>query len=174
MATPRVYIVHRGDTLSRIAARFYGSAADWPRLYCAEKKIIPDPNLIYVGQRIFLPHRLPKAGCIGDPPPPHKHRGSFGGTLSCSGLEQLWIYAGGNPAHAFIAAEIAMAESGGYQYAHSPTNDYGYWQINGSWGPVLATYDPWGNAHAAIIISHDGTDWYPWTTYVTGAYIGRC
>lgn len=96
------------------------------------------------------------------------------GTLGCSGLETLWKSAGGNPGAAFTAAEIAMAESGGNQYAISPTNDYGYWQINGSHGPALATLNAYGNARAAIIISNNGTDWYPWTTYVTGAYIGRC
>jgi hypothetical protein len=31
-----------------------------------------------------------------------------------------------------------------------------------------------GNAKAAIIISNNGHDWAPWTTYVTGAYEGRC
>jgi LysM repeat protein len=120
----------------------------------------------------------------------HAHRGShrhsrhgkpssgggsttLSGTLSCSGLERLWEEAGGNPADAFMAAEIAMAESGGYQYAHSPTNDFGYWQINAVNGS-LATYDAYGNARAAVIISHDGTDWYPWTTYTSGAYHGRC
>jgi hypothetical protein len=96
------------------------------------------------------------------------------GTLGCAGLEQLWEDAGGSQAEAFTAAEIAMAESGGSQYALSPTDDFGYWQINGSHGPALATFDAYGNARAAIIISDDGTDWDPWTTYVTGAYEGRC
>jgi LysM repeat protein len=100
-------------------------------------------------------------------------RGVLGGTLSCSGLETLWDAAGGNPHDAFIAAEIAMAESGGNQYAVSPTDDYGYWQINASHGS-LATFNALGNAKAAIIISNDGTDWNPWTTYTSGAYIGRC
>ena len=95
------------------------------------------------------------------------------GTLGCSGLERLWEAAGGSPAHAFIAAEIAMAESGGNQYAHSPTNDFGYWQINASNG-ALATYDAFGNARAAIILSQNGTNWSPWTTYTSGAYAGRC
>jgi Lysozyme like domain len=97
----------------------------------------------------------------------------YGGTLSCSGLESLWDSAGGNPDSAFMAAEIAMAESGGNQYAISPTDDYGYWQINGSHG-ALATLDAYGNARAAIIISNNGTDWSPWTTYTSGAYYGRC
>jgi len=104
-------------------------------------------------------------------------RGSNGGggsgTLGCSGLERLWEAAGGSPAHAFMAAEIAMAESGGNQYAHSPTDDFGYWQINASNG-ALATYSAYGNARAAIILSQNGTNWSPWTTYTSGAYAGRC
>ena len=99
---------------------------------------------------------------------------TLSGTLSCSGLEALWESAGGSSAEAFMAAEIAMAESGGNQYALSPTDDYGYWQINGSHGPAQATFNAYGNARAAIAISDDGRDWSPWTTYVTGAYEGRC
>jgi LysM repeat protein len=104
---------------------------------------------------------------------PHTPTSIPSGNLSCSGLERLWDAAGGNPAHAFVAAEIAMAESGGRQYAHSPTNDYGYWQINASNGS-LATYNALGNARSAIILSHNGTNWSPWTTYTSGAYHGRC
>jgi LysM repeat protein len=98
---------------------------------------------------------------------------SLSGTLGCSGLEQLWIDAGGSPSAAFMAAEIAMAESGGNQYALSPTDDYGYWQINASNG-ALATFSAYGNARAAITLSNDGTNWSPWTTYTSGAYSGRC
>ena len=99
--------------------------------------------------------------------------GSLSGTLGCSGLEQLWDAAGGNPSHAFMAAEIAMAESGGNQYALSPTDDFGYWQINASNGS-LATYNAVDNARSAIILSDDGTNWSPWTTYTAGLYVGRC
>jgi LysM repeat protein len=98
---------------------------------------------------------------------------SMGGTLSCSGLEQLWISAGGARSAAFMAAEVAMAESGGKQYALSPTDDYGYWQINASNGS-LATFSAYGNARAAIALSNNGTNWSAWTTYTSGAYSGRC
>lgn len=98
---------------------------------------------------------------------------TLSGTLGCTGLEQLWTQAGGNPADAFMAAEIAMAESGGNQYALSPTDDYGYWQINASNGS-LATFNAYGNARSAITLSNDGTNWSPWTTYTSGAYAGRC
>lgn len=95
------------------------------------------------------------------------------GTLSCSGLESLWSAAGGRYGARFIAAEIAMAESGGRQYATGPVGERGYWQINPVNGSI-STYDPIGNAKAAIILSYDGENWDAWTTYVTGAYIGRC
>lgn len=98
---------------------------------------------------------------------------SFAGTYSCGALEALWISVGGNRGSAFIAAEIAMAESGGRADAISPTNDFGLWQINGSHGS-LATLNPVGNARAAVIVSGNGSNWSAWTTYRTGAYIGRC
>jgi LysM repeat protein len=95
------------------------------------------------------------------------------GTYSCDGLEALWEEAGGSPGEALMAAEIAMAESGGNPDAMSPTDDFGLWQINGSHG-AEATLNPLGNARAAVDISGDGSNWGAWTTYVTGAYFGRC
>jgi hypothetical protein len=104
-------------------------------------------------------------------PAPH------GGTLSCSGLEALWESAGGSHRAAFMAAEIARAESAGRQGATdnntNGTTDRGYWQINSIHG-ALSTYDAAGNASAAVQISRDGTDWSPWVTYQTGAYRGQC
>jgi hypothetical protein len=100
-----------------------------------------------------------------------------GGALDCSQLEALWESAGGPASAAFMAAEIAEAESSGQQYATNAnsngTVDRGYWQINSSHGP-LSTFDAYGNARAAVLISSDGTDWTPWTTYNTGAYAGKC
>jgi len=72
-----------------------------------------------------------------------------------------------------MAASIAMAESSGQQFATGTVGERGYWQINPNHG-ALSTYDPLGNAKAAVIISDDGTDWTPWTTFTSGAYIGRC
>jgi LysM repeat protein len=95
------------------------------------------------------------------------------GMYSCSGLEQIWEQAGGNSADAFMAAEIAMAESGGNPNAISPTDDFGLWQINASNGS-LATLNPLQNARSAITLSDDGSNWGPWTTYHSGAYSGRC
>jgi LysM repeat protein len=98
---------------------------------------------------------------------------SLSGTLSCTGLEQLWLNAGGSAAAEVTAASIAMAESGGNQFATGTVGERGYWQINPVNG-ALSTYDPSGNARAAVIMSGDGTNWSPWTTFTSGAYLGRC
>jgi LysM repeat protein len=179
----RTYTVRPGDTLSSIAERFYGHPADWAWLWHVNSSVVRNPNAIYAGEVLKIPSGPPAHAASYAP----KHARTaktattltssathLSGTLGCSGLEALWQAAGGSHGEAFMAAEIAMAESGGRQYAHSPTNDYGYWQINGSHGPAMATFDPIGNAKAAIAISRDGTDWYPWTTYTSGAYAGRC
>ena len=99
---------------------------------------------------------------------------TLSGQLTYAQLEQLWVQAGGNPAYQAIAAAVAMAESGGQQYAtdndSNGTVDRGYWQINSSHGSQ-STFDPLGNARAAISISANGTNWNPWTTYTSGAYL---
>lgn len=118
----------------------------------------------------------PARSALQSPPPPATYPPTpvYLNWYSCTALENLWDQEGGNPNEAFIAAEIATAESGGNPYAVSPTDDIGLWQINApSWGAMAST-DPVVNVRAAIAISHDGSDWYPWTTYTSGAYYGRC
>jgi hypothetical protein len=184
--TAHSYTVRPGDTLSGIAQQVYGNPGKWRQLYTANRGTVADANLIYPGQVLKVPQYRPRHAAP-DPAPAVTVREAAarpaagvagrtvtGGTLDCSGLEALWEEAGGAHGAAFMAAEIAMAESGGRQYALSPTGDYGYWQINGSHGPAMATFNAIGNAEAAIAISSDGTDWEPWTTFVTGAYQGRC
>jgi soluble lytic murein transglycosylase-like protein len=95
------------------------------------------------------------------------------GLFDCNQLQALWISQGGNKNDSFIAAEIAMAESGGNPDALSPTDDRGLWQINASHG-AESSYDPVVNVRAAIAISDDGTNWGAWTTYTQGLYRGRC
>jgi hypothetical protein len=158
--------------------------------------------MIYVGEKLRLPRHLPAPAAVPAQPaasagsthttayaPRHAVSGSAGdtsasqtstttttnlsGTLSCSGLEALWVEAGGSAAAEVTAASIAMAESGGNQFATGTVGERGYWQINPVNG-ALSTYDPYGNARAAVIMSGNGTNWSPWTTYTSGAYAGRC
>jgi LysM repeat protein len=175
------YTVRSGDTLSSIARHFYGTTTKWNWIFQANRSKISNPNVVMVGEKLTIPNHAPVATTYSakhaKKPPTTvltAKAGKLSGNLSCSGLEALWEAAGGSKGEAFIAAEIAMAESGGRQFAHSPTNDFGYWQINGGHGAAMATYDPLGNARAAIAISSNGHNWNPWTTYTSGAYHGRC
>lgn len=55
-STPsRDYTIRSGDSLSKIAKEFYGNAADWQKIYQANKDTIKDPDLIYPGQKIKIP-----------------------------------------------------------------------------------------------------------------------
>jgi LysM repeat protein len=171
----RRYTVRPGDTLTSIAQRFYGSPARWRWLYQANRSVIHNPDMIFPGEVLNVPDKPPARGTTSTPAMPTALTTSttLSGTLSCHGLEELWEQAGGSHAEAFMAAEIAMAESSGRQFATGPVGERGYWQINTNHGS-LSTYDPLGNAKAAVIISDNGTNWHPWTTFTSGAYRGRC
>lgn len=51
----RDYTIQPGDSLSKIAKRFYGNAGDWQRIYQANKDTIKNPDLIHPGQKIIIP-----------------------------------------------------------------------------------------------------------------------
>ena len=173
---PRHYTVRPGDTLSSIAQRFYGNPADWRGLYQANRSVIRNPNVIDPGEVLNVPYQLPASSSTTSAPAGSTvltTSASLSGTLSCPGLEELWEQAGGSDAQAVMAASIAMAESSGQQFATGAAGERGYWQINPDHGS-LSTYDPLGNAKAAVIISDDGANWTPWTTFTSGAYQGRC
>ena len=56
IASSRTYIVQAGDTLGRIAERFYGNAALYEQL--ARVNNIKNPDLIFPGQIITIPRDL--------------------------------------------------------------------------------------------------------------------
>jgi LysM repeat protein len=173
----RAYTVKPGDTLSSIAKRFYGNAADWPALFQVNKSVLRNPNVIDVGQVLQVPEKLPHVTAYtpkhAKPATVLTSSATLSGTLGCTGLEELWEEGGGSSGEAVMAASIAMAESGGQEFATGSVGERGYWQINPDHGS-LSTYDPLGNARAAVAISDDGRDWDPWTTFTSGAYLGRC
>jgi LysM repeat protein len=194
-AKTTTYRVQSGDTLASIAQRFYHSAADWQYLYHENAKTIANPDDIFAGEQLVIPATANADYKLTDYVPKHSRRAAktavkhttaaksggstevvqttAAGDYGCSALEQVWENAGGSPAHALMAAEIAMAESGGNPNAISPTDDFGLWQINASNG-ALATLNVPANAKSAIILSDNGSNWDAWTTYTSGAYAGKC
>ena len=51
----QTYVVVSGDSLSKIAKRFYGDATKWPRIHDANRDQIKNPDLIHPGQRLKIP-----------------------------------------------------------------------------------------------------------------------
>ena len=80
---------------------------------------------------------------------------------SFGALEHLWMAVGGSGRTASHAACVAEHESGGNPRAISRTNDWGLWQIHNG-GPGML--NPAANAATAVRMSHNGTNWSPWTT----------
>ena len=55
-AAPRTYVVVKGDSLSKIAKAFYGSAGKWRLIYEANKAVVGNnPDLIKPGQVLTIP-----------------------------------------------------------------------------------------------------------------------
>jgi resuscitation-promoting factor RpfC len=51
-------MVQRGDSLSAISLHEYGTAAEWPALWWANRRQVPDPSMIVPGEQLIVPSRL--------------------------------------------------------------------------------------------------------------------
>lgn len=51
----KYHTVKKGDTLWGIAKKYYGNGAQYKKIYNANKSIIKNPDLIYVGQKFLIP-----------------------------------------------------------------------------------------------------------------------
>jgi nucleoid-associated protein YgaU len=51
----RTYTVVSGDSLSKIARKFYGDAGEWKKIHAANADKIPNPDLIHPGQELTIP-----------------------------------------------------------------------------------------------------------------------
>jgi len=49
-----IYEVQKGDSLWKIAQKFYGDGNKWKKIYEDNKEVIKDPDLIYPGQKIRI------------------------------------------------------------------------------------------------------------------------
>lgn len=149
------------------------------------------PAPIYAGDRsrIGVPKKvqLPTPTSRRAVATPRYIPGPLSGALNPLQLASLALRAGCAPNEAPAAAAIAAAESGGNPGAQGDislmdsTWDWseGLWQIRGlrdergtgGLRDSLANADPLTNANAMYVISSGCTNWTPWTTYNTGAYL---
>lgn len=51
----RTHTVAKGESLSKIAKKYYGDARQWPKIFEANKDTIKNPDLIFPGQVIKVP-----------------------------------------------------------------------------------------------------------------------
>lgn len=49
------YTVKSGDTLSKLAERFYNSMSKWAMIYEANRDTVKNPDYIYIGQKLIIP-----------------------------------------------------------------------------------------------------------------------
>ena len=54
-STSKTYTVVSGDSLSKIAKRFYGDAGQWKKIHAANIDKVPNPDLIHPGQVLTIP-----------------------------------------------------------------------------------------------------------------------
>jgi nucleoid-associated protein YgaU len=83
------YTVAAGDTLSKIAQRFYGSAAYWKKIYNDNSAIIKNPNKIYVGQVITIYLTNTGSGSSSTA----SANSTASGTYTVAAGDNLWIIA---------------------------------------------------------------------------------
>ncbi len=55
METRKFHIVRKGETLSDISYRYYGSAGKWQKILDANRKTIEDPRKLRPGTRLIIP-----------------------------------------------------------------------------------------------------------------------
>lgn len=54
-SSSKTYTVVSGDSLSKIAKRFYGDASQWKKIHAANADKVPNPDLIHPGQELTIP-----------------------------------------------------------------------------------------------------------------------
>jgi nucleoid-associated protein YgaU len=51
----QIYVVQKGDTLSKIAQQYYGDPTLYEQIFEANRDVLSDPNKIMPGQKLRIP-----------------------------------------------------------------------------------------------------------------------
>lgn len=49
------HVVQKGDTLGKIAAKYYGDPKLYPKIFEANRDVIKNPDLIQIGWKLRIP-----------------------------------------------------------------------------------------------------------------------
>ena len=137
--SPGSSTIRPGDTLSQVAARAYGRAADWPALWWANRRQVPNPDLITTGQRLALPnsHQVP----------PWLARAARAATSAARPASAASAGATAAPAAPAHASSPAPVSSGGVNWsAIAACESGGNWAAstgNGFYGGLQFTEQTW-------------------------------
>ena len=136
---PASYTVRSGDSLSTIAAHTYGSTADWPAVWWANRHQVANPNVIAVGQRLHLP----ASGRV----PSWMARAAVAAMSAGSAPAASASAAQAGPAAPQQATSAAPASSGGVNWAAiAACESGGNWSANtgnGFYGGLQFTEQTW-------------------------------
>jgi LysM repeat protein len=137
---PASYTVRPGDSLSTIAAHAYGTTADWPAVWWANRHQVANPNMIAAGQRLHLP----ASGRV----PSWMARAAMAATTAGSAPAAASASAPqAEPAAPVQATPAAPASSGGANWsAIAACESGGNWSANtgnGFYGGLQFTQQTW-------------------------------
>ena len=136
---PASYTVRPGDSLSAISVHAYGTKADWPAVWWANRHQVANPNVITVGQRL----QLPASGRV----PSWMARAAMAATTTGSAAAAPVSAPQADPAAPVQAAPAAPASSGGMNWAGvAACESGGNWSSNtgnGYYGGLQFTQQTW-------------------------------
>ena len=136
---PASYTVRPGDSLSAIAAHAYGTKADWPAVWWANRHQVANPNMIAAGQRLHLP----ASGRV----PSWMARAAMAATAAGSAPAASASAPQAEPAAPVQATPAAPASSGGANWsAIAACESGGNWSANtgnGFYGGLQFTQQTW-------------------------------
>jgi len=137
---PASYTVRPGDSLSAIAAHAYGTTADWPAVWWANRHQVANPNMIAAGQRLHLPASGRVPSWMARAAMAATSAGSAPAAASASAPQA-------EPAAPVQATPAAPASSGGANWsAIAACESGGNWSANtgnGFYGGLQFTQQTW-------------------------------
>jgi LysM repeat protein len=137
---PASYTVRPGDSLSAIAAHAYGSTADWPAVWWANRHQVANPDMIAAGQWL----RLPASGEV----PSWMARAALAATSAPAPATAAPVSTPqADPAAPVQAAASVPASSGGANWsaiaACESSGNWGASTGNGFYGGLQFTEQTW-------------------------------